>query len=442
MNYELYACLPFVELKVSDVIMGPAHFWSARDAEKFLSPSQASSLREYLENVAQVKACSQDVLVNTVKIPAASITCISIDPKIPEEEREAFLVDAIYTFFFCSAFSHLFSGTKTAHFDVFTKILPASPTFLLDPSNWREAHILEIQREQMVELESFDAEMCHGLGHGLACAYRTDTCRSNAETAKVQGLMRSIRYFVDRFFGRFENLLGKGLNLSSGLNEAEDIVFLATSFEGLFDLSDQNPHIDFKHKLRPMLGLRFSISVENLWKWVDGFYNLREHIVHGRPLPDIVFRGNPNFSISYFFLGMKLFLYGVYWQLHSMQLILSEPSQFRWITVDKLLAFFWPEEALLRQTRRIVGDLSKDWSNKGLRHDLMFDAKVFMHIYDSHYVAEATVEEPLQWHPTPLEQIQAPVEEICSLLENAPTDLELPPGFLDALRERISSALL
>jgi hypothetical protein len=113
------------------------------------------------------------------------------------------------------------------------------------------------------------------------------------------------------------SLFGNNLNIPHLYFEAEDIVYLATSFEALFDLSDEHPHIEFKHKLRPMLGLRYSNSVELLWQWVDGFFSLREQIIHGRPLTETSFQANPNFDISYFYLVMKLFLYGVYWRLHT-----------------------------------------------------------------------------------------------------------------------------
>lgn len=439
MKYELYACLPFVELKVPDVAMGPVHFWPVTHADKFLSPSLIPLLNDYLETVTQVKVCTPNQVINTEKLCCHTMTCISIDPKVQPELREGLLIDAIYLLFFCGAFSHLFASAKAPHFDVFTKILPATSAFLSDKSRWKEAYILEAQRESPVTLERFDREMCKGLGHGLACAYQTDTCRSSADTAKVQSLIRSIRYFVDRFFERFENLINEGLSIPHVVYEAEDIVFLATSFEALFDLNDQHPHIDFKHKLRPMLELRFSTSVELLWQWVDGFFHLREQIVHGRPLPDAIFRANPNFNISYFYLGVKLYLYGVYWRMHHYQLISSRPENFEWVTSEELLAFFCPEDELIRRIHKTVSLLEKDWKESHHLSDFHFLTAIFLHIYDQYFVGPQPARDhaSLQWIPAPLSEIKAAADEICQKLEKAPQELSTS-RFIHALKQRVS----
>lgn len=452
-EYQIHACLPFVEIHAPKGIpMGPVIFWPADKAEKFLEHSLIEDFSEYLSSVTQLKTWSETLCkssteyINTIKLSASSLTCVSIDSQVPAELRDSLLVDAVYLLFFCGAFSHLFSSATAPRLDVFSKVIPASPAFLKNRDNWKEVHILEAQRESPVTLEHFDEDMCAALGHALACGYQTGACRSKAETAKVQSLIRSIRYFVDRFFERFEILIGRGLSIPSVLFEAEDIVFLATSFEALFDLSDEHPHIDFKHKLRPMLGLRYSNAVELLWQWVDGFFDLREQIVHGRPLPDATFQANPNFDISYFYLGMKLFLYGVYCRMHAYQLLSGtcehpggSPLNFKWITPEEILAFFWPEEALFTRICKIINELEKEWNHPDLRQDLTFMGRLLLYMLN-HYSHQTGFENlSVRWKPTPTMRIQDSAMKILATLDaeaGAVTAL-LPLGLKEALQKRL-----
>ncbi|TXI36054.1 MAG: hypothetical protein E6Q59_10055 [Nitrosomonas sp.] len=442
---QLHACLPFVQIAMREGIsIGPVFFWPADRAEQYADKSLLPLLGEYLETVTQVRAwCDEQACVDTVKIPASCVTCVSIDAQVPPEQRDSLLVDSLYLLFFCGTFTHLFESAKGPFFNVFIKVLPASEDFIRNQNNWREVHLLETQRECTVLLEKFDEEMCIGLGHALSCGYCTDACRSATETAKVQSLVRSIRYFVDRFYESFQNLIGTGLHIPRGFYEAEDIVFLSTSFEALFDLSEEHPHIDLKHKLRPMLGLRYSNSVELLWQWVDGFFGLREQIVHGLPLPDTMFRANPNFEISYFYLGMKLFLYGVYWRLHSYQLIpLSTevqpglPLHFKWVSPEEILAFFWPEEPLINRIHKTLVELENKWERRDLQSDLTFLGNLLHYIME-HYGAEPSPSDStIQWTPSPAERILNPLQSIVTVIKANPKYLSLlPQYFVEAIQK-------
>ncbi len=444
-KYEIYACLPFVDLGESgSVSFGPVHFWSADRAEQYVDESLTPLLLEYLTTVTNFKTWSHHELVDTGPLKMAEMTCVSIDPQVPLFARNGLLVDAIYLLFFCGAFSHLYSHGVAPGFDVCTKMLPASPTFLQDRGNWADVHIPEAKRELPVILERFDEEMCRGLGHALACGYSTDLCKSTAETAKVQSLIRAIRYFVDRFFGRFENLIGNSLRMSDVIYEAEDIVFLETSFEALFDLVEEHPHIDLKHKLRPMLGLRYSAPVELLWQWVDGFFDLRQQIVHGKASPDEVFNANPNFEVSYFYLGMKLFLYGVYWRLHTYQLINGrqktpdeQPLRFDWVQPEELLAFFWPEEALIHRICRTMRELQKDSTQADLKQDLKLLGDTLAHIYHRYGHNAKDVPAAVKWKGSPKKRIAEPIGEILDMLGDASLAENLPKDFATMLQQRL-----
>ncbi len=446
-RFRLHACLPFVQLCAPEgILMGPVFFWPADQAERYVDQTMLPLVNDYLAAVSQVKVwCDEHTCHDTTKIPTSSMTCVSIDSQVNPDLRDSLLIDSLYLLYFCGAFSHLFAAADAPSLNVFTKILPASYDFIQNRDNWQEAHLLEAQREGTVILEKFDLEMCAGLGHALACGYGTDSCRSSTDTAKIQSLVRAIRYFVDRFFERFEHLIGNGLHVPPVFYEAEDIVFLTTSFEALFDLSEEHPNIDLKHKLRPMLSLRYSNAVELLWQWVDGFFSLRDQIIHGLPLPDPIFAANPNFAISYFYLGMKIFLYGVYWRLHSYQLIPpiemipGRPLHFKWVAPEEILVFFWPEEALLNRIHRIMTELKQNNQQPELQHDLSFLSSLMLHILDYHYKGSDTFQQIVQWTPTPLVRIEQPIQAIISSATALPAVASLlPDRFLQALSDRKS----
>ncbi len=179
-----------------------------------------------------------------------------------------------------------------------------------------------------------------------------------------------------------------------------------------------------------MLGLRYSAPVEILWLWVDGFFKLREQIVHGRSSTRQVFHGNPNYEISYYYLGMKLFLYGVYWRLYTYDLVdhpegTAEPYAFPGVNPEELLVYFWPEEALLNRMSKIMHTLDKDWEHPDLRNDLTLLGQIFMHMH------EARKGNPgAKWKPTPSKRLREASQPLLDLVEaHSPTLKLLPANF-------------
>lgn len=437
-KYEIYACLPFVQLHTEQAVaLGPVRFWPARLADRFVSDQLRGKLADYLSNVTRVQVRINNELLETGALADDCVTCVSLDATVAPELRESLLIDSIYQLFFCSAFSHLFDTATVPPIELFTKFLPASPVFLENRAGWDQLHITEAQRKQPVVLPEFDQEMCRGLGHALSCSYELDTCTSAAETRQVQSLIRSIRYFVDRSFGRFENLLSEGQTISPWTFEPEDIVLLVTSFEGLFHLKEEIPHIDLKHKLRPMLGLRYSTTVELVWNFVEGLFHLRDQVVHGQPLPDVFFRANRSYAISYFYLGIKLFLYGVYWRLHSCKLITSldgevawRPLHFHWVSAEEILAFFWPEEELLERLIKLSEALTVQ-DDDSMRHDQDLLERVFIHMVDTYAMGQKL--EGVTWTPLEQKKVKMLADRLLAL-----TPSTLSQEFVDRLHRRVA----
>ena len=189
-------------------------------------------------------------------------------------------------------------------------MIPASEEFIKNKENWDNVHIREADREETICLHIIDPEICQGLGKALESIYQPSDAQDQEFVQAYKRLVRSIRYLVDRFFHRFVNLFDKGLNFSEEIFEPEDVIFLASSFESLFNIDNsQEAAADFKHKLRPLLHLKYSRPVEIFWKWVDDFYEVKRRILHGDTFLDPLFRLNPNFEVSHILLGIKLFVY-------------------------------------------------------------------------------------------------------------------------------------
>src|SRR5262249_12038398 len=140
-------------------------------------------------------------------------------------------------------------------FNAFRKMIPASSDFIQSKHNWQDLYIEENHCEDSICLHLVDSDMCRALGKALEQIY-TSSSQDEESVQASKRLVRSIRYLVDRFFQRFVNLFGKGLHFSDEIFEPEDVIFLASSFEALFDLDPQQPAADFKYKLRTLLHLK------------------------------------------------------------------------------------------------------------------------------------------------------------------------------------------
>lgn len=369
-NHEIYACLPFVELpKSGEITIGPIHFWPSLDYKEHIPAALQNSFSSYLETMSTIKAAHQGDEKNpipTVKLKTPSIACVSIDSEVDPRLRDTILIDALYLLYFAASFRNVYYNDEIISFKAFTKILPASLDFIKNRASWEQLFIGEAKREGVACITWLDEEICLALGNALNKSYKAHIDNDHAIR-----LIRAIRFFVDRFFAKFENVIQQGLELNPKLFEPEDTLFLASSFDVLLDIDDKYPASDFRHKVRPMLHLKFSKPVELFWKWVDSFYLLKKQVIHGLPNPPDLYTENPNFQIPLLHIGVKLFVYVVYYKLFRDHLVESvnyshsTPPDFKWIHPEEILLFFWTEESLLRKISLLLmqkqgGKVSED----------------------------------------------------------------------------------
>lgn len=447
-SFNLCACLPFVELtQEASIQLGPVIFWPASKAQEFL-PDHASTFQAYLESIGQIKARSKsekEDFVHTVRLSPTGMTCASIDSSIPPELYEYVLIDSLYLLYFACTFRNLYYGQEIPSFNAFRKMIPASLDFIHHKHNWEQAYIDETNREETICIHLVDPEICQGLGKALEAIYIPN--EQNQELIPVyKRLVRSIRYLVDRFFQRFVNLFDNGLNFSEELFEPEDVIFLASSFETLFDINDKQPAADFKHKLRPLLHLKYGRPVELFWKWVDNFYEVKRQIVHGNMGMDPLFRLNPNFEISHTLLGIKLFIYSIYYTLYKYQLMHSThedpytPPDFKWIHPEEVLLFFWTETNLLRKISSFLSQMAHSPRKEELYADVHLLTNLFVSLYERYYLEHPA--NGAQFIPTPIGDLEGYGGEILEKLKQV-TDIEDPlltvvhPQFMRSLEERL-----
>lgn len=449
MVYQLYACLPFVELAQERTIkMGPVIFWPAAKYKEFVESSNQNDFKTYIESITQVKAKKEEnqSWINTIRLSTATMTCISIDEQVVPEQRELLLIDSLYLLYFACAFRNLYYGTDIPSFDVFRKMIPGSLEFMQEKDNWEKLYIKEIQREKTFSLHLFDQDISTAFGKMLMAIYVPQTSHATkAILSQYQRLIRSIRYMVDRLMPRFTNLLNEGLTFSSELFEPEDVIFLTASFEALFDINDRHPNADFKNKLRPLLYLKYSKPVELFWKWVDDFYEARRKIVHGDIIPDPIFRINPNFEVSHIVIGMKLFVYSVYYTLFKYHLIDSEgfdlftPPDFKWIHPEELLLLFWTEDSLLNKLEMFIRNNRGNTHQEESYADIHFLANLFIAMYERYFEKKQQAE--VKFIPTSTKELKKPIQQILEYINqedpNSALMRHLPPELPIYLMKRL-----
>jgi hypothetical protein len=451
---NIYACLPFVELAHESTLqMGPVSFWPASKYQEFLEIDSHELFLHYMQSISQIKAriqSDQSQLVNTVTLNPQGTTCISIASNVPQHLRDTMIIDAIYLLYFTCAFRNLYYGNEILSFEVFRKMIPASLEFIQERANWEGVHIEEINREKTVCIHLFDQEIYTGLGKALAVIYQNNTTLDQEIVDEYRRLIRSIRYLVDRFFQRFVNLFGKGLNFSEELFEPEDVIFLSSSFESLFNINDKEPAADFKHKLRPLLHLKYSRPVEIFWKWVDDFYELKRKIVHQGTSPDPIFRSNPNFEIPHVMLGIKLFIYSVYYKLFQFKLVTPihfdtyTPPDFKWIHPEEILLFFWTESSVIKTLNLFIKRAQESQVEQQLLAEISLLSDLFLSIYERYYLHPLSTQ--INFKPSPLEKIKENAQQIISMIEFEQTNhphgrllFAIPNDLIIALQDRIKT---
>ncbi len=396
-HFYLYACLPFIELTHESILhFGPVVFWPASKAQQFLPENFFPNFDEYLQVVRQIKTRNQEQsLIQTMALDPKRITCISIAEEVNGKAQEFLLIDSLYLLYFACTFRNLYYGQETPPFNVFRKVIPAVEDFISNKKNWEELHILETDRENTICLNHVDPEICQGLGKALDSIYHPIDPLAQELADAYKRLVRSIRYLVDCVFQRFVNLLGKGLYFSAEVFEPEEIIFIASSFESLFNLDkSQEIAADFKHKLRPLLHLKYSCPIEIFWRWTDDFYELKRRILQGETFLDPLFRLNPNFEISHILLGVKLLIYSIYYYLFKYQLIQSTyvdsytPPDFKWIHPEEILLFFWTEASVLDKISLFVRQAEQEAIKEEVLADMNLLTTLFVSLYDRYYLSE------------------------------------------------------
>lgn len=389
-QFQLYACLPFIELAEETTLeLGPVCFWPSSKGASWLEPENLDSFHNYIQTISQIKTHLGSKQANTVFLKPQSTTCISIAVDVDPQLREQLIVDAIYCFYFICNFRNLYYGAEVLPYDAFKKMIPATIPFISDRTKWESLFINEKNREETLCIHQFDNEILPALGKILKAIYFNSN--ETTELDPYRRVIRSIRYLIDRFNPRFMNLIYKEIELKESLFEPEDILFLSCSFESLFDIDDKNPTADFKHKLRPMLHLKYSTPVEIFWKWVDDFYNVKRKVVHSGSTPDPIFRSNPNFEISHIMLGIKLFIYATYHSLFQMGLLSPvhfdkyTPPDFRWIHPEEILLFFWTESSLLTKLDTFIKRAQETEEDKELYAEISLLCDLFLSIYERYY---------------------------------------------------------
>lgn len=456
-NFLLFATLPFVELDHETTIQfGPIIFWPASKSDEFLPESNRASFHDYLQMVGQIKAkeLKNQVFINTGFIDAKKCTCASIASEVPEEIREFLLIDALYLLYFACTFRNLYYGQEIPPFNSLRKMIPAHEEFIKDQSLWKDLYIHETDREETICLHVIDSNICEGLGKALEAIYLGSGTDNPEFIQTYKRIVRSIRYLIDRFFQRFVNLFGKNLNFSEEIFEPEDIIFLTVSFECLFNLEGSGATAaDFKHKLRPLLHLKYSRPVEIFWKWVDDFYEVKQRILRGDTFLDPLFRWNPNFEVSHILLGIKLFIYSIYYYLFTYQLLESTrvdpytPPDFKWIHPEEILLFFWTESAVLEKIHLFLQESEKGPLTDEFLSDLNLLTTLFVSLYDRYYVSEqikgAGIVRFLPSSVADLKKIgQQILDKFKQMNENDPIMKNVHPYFAGVLEDRLNEQRL
>lgn len=451
---SLFACLPFVTLKEDQVgYFGPITFWPGSRAKEFLSEQDYGLFRSYIQWIGQIKAPSEAedlALVDTIQIKIDQMTCVSIAENVPSESREYLLLDALYLLYFSCCFRNFYYGQKILSFLPFRKILPAQMSFIRDKTRWEADYISENDREDQVVIHIADDDSCVGFGKALEAIYCNHDKVDKESLRAYKRIIRSIRYLIDHTFPRFVNLLGHGLNFSDDTFAPENLIFVASSFEVLFDLGQSKDIVaDFKHYLGLLLHIKTTCPMELFCKWVDDFYDTKVKILKGETFVDPYFRRNINFEVPHILLGIKLFVYSVYYSLYHYDLLSaaqedpSSPLDFKGIHPQESLLFFWTEGALLEKIRRLVQQCSKEELNKESMAEINLLTTLFVSLYDRYCLSTMKRDVGCRFIATSTDLLRADGLSILESLEdleekgNLSLAKRIHPYFTEVLRDRL-----
>lgn len=430
-DFQVFACLPFITLaKEKSIHLGPVIFWSASSYREFIPEDRQEAFITYINSIGQIKALVDQAghqLINTLKVSPEELTCISIDIKIAESQKQALLIDALYLLYFACTYRSLYFGNEIPSFNGFRKIIPASIDFIEDKANWKTLFIKENSREDLICIHQPDDHTCLGFATILSEIYHSYS-QTEEQIEAPKRFVRALRYFIDRLFPGFVNLVSKGLEIDEDQNKAEDLIFLGASLEALLDINQEQPQADFKYKLRLILHFKFARPLELFWKWVDEFYETRKKFIHSGYSPDSYFHANPNFVIPLNFIGIKLFIYAV-WQILQTQLPPKE-IDLKPLPAEEIFLYFFTEESLLRKIERYLELLQEDPSEKELAKDIHNLASLFVKMQQKNFTQHG-----IKFIPTPASEVLESSKKILTYpIEGA----LLPENFVELLQRRVA----
>jgi hypothetical protein len=417
-HYTLEACLPLVELTFeTPILMGPVLFWPAFQSTLF------NDKKEFF-------------------LPQSNMACLSLSDQLSNTQRDALLVDSVYLLYFAAIFREIYLNSTHLPFNSFTQIVK----FEKDVKYQLEDIPFPPQKIHWI-----NPEVCKALGNALEICYPIVQVEESDKVLEIRRLIRAIRFFVDRFYDKFHNPLINGSPFAERLFAPEDVIFLATSFEALFNISSHLSASDFKQKLRPILHLQFGKPISLFWNWVDGFYALRERIIHSGEIADSNFNENENFSVPYTFWGIKLFIYAVYYHLFKFQLLQVKskesviPIHFTWLHPEELLLFLWPEKTLLKKIALLTSQIIENPDHIENFLELEFLSNLYLTIQQRYFQKDGMLPPDVHYYPTPREELEPLFQ---SIIENAekivmvegetkPIAKAFPDSFIETLQQRL-----
>jgi hypothetical protein len=428
--YKMYACLPYLNLQNDTPIgMGPIRFYPSSVFDDYIGKSEREEIKSYFENAPAINRG----------------TCLCVHPSVKDDEIPELLVDALYMLYFSATYDELYHNKNPPHFDALTKFVPAGGNL----AGMKNLESLQVKDSQVMSVDINDNLMSGALGELLKrCYLPADQDSSGQDVNEDHRIIRAIRYFIHCFYEKFENLLGTGIHLKEKIYEPEDFLFLIAAFETLFDLDPDYPNTDLKQKLRPILHVKFGTPLETIWKWIDGFFEIKNQSIHQGNLPEDIFRANGNFEISYFKFATKLFIYSTYYKLYLMNLLPAEkskpyiPIKFKGIEREEVIAFLWPETKILRRISTILMQITHGKADEEYLHDLNMLARIYKQILSYYSDCPASI----QFNPADKNDLKNYVEAIVNLadeaieIEGKPVHLHdlMPDEFISAIEKRVA----
>jgi hypothetical protein len=359
--------------------MGPVLFWRASEFQKHLPAHLHTAFSDYLDWAGSFQTFDETrQKIHTQKIQPKEMTALSLDDSYHAGiTLDELLFDASYLLFF----SRNYGDIKNNHpgtLNPYLKIWNAESGYLTN-QQWKRHFHAERSRETPAIFGNISTYHIHASAKILENKYKG----TGKEKLFSMQFVRSLQYFSRRFLDQEREPL---IRLASN---PEDIVFLATAFESLFDTDglyqtkrktnkNYSPRDALREKLAVCLRLNNDKPVSILNKWVDGFYDLRNSIVHGKSLTDLIFTKNPNHPSSFVHGAVNIYLFCTYAELANRNYV---PGNFPLSMIQSnIWPYFWTLEDLLSQ---IIDNLvkflkEKDREKSFMAHcDLIENEQVF-----------------------------------------------------------------